>query len=110
MTIVRVCAERGCRRVTASTYCAEHEHSRRKREYARKKAHPRRSIYDSAEWRRVRRFVLIRDQYICTSCGREASTVDHIGGIDYSDPYNPDRLRALCGFCSGKIDGARAHR
>jgi 5-methylcytosine-specific restriction endonuclease McrA len=68
----------------------------------------RHTIYDSRRWRRIRKHILTRDCHTCTLCGNtEDLVVDHIGGIDYQDPYNPHKLRTLCRTCSGRVDGAR---
>jgi 5-methylcytosine-specific restriction endonuclease McrA len=69
----------------------------------------RQRIYKNKRWQTARRIVLNRDDHTCVACdATEDLVVDHIGGIDYTDPYNPDHLRTLCRSCSGRADAPRA--
>ena len=73
-------------------------------------------VYDSREWRRVRRRVLVRHLathgYWCPGYGRPAHlardlTVDHgqplAGG---GKPYDLAQLRVLCRSCNGRKGAA----
>lgn len=80
----------------------------RHRNPARKK---RQALYNSARWREVREEVKRRDSFMCTwpDCGAtDDLVVDHIGGIDWDNPFDPSLLRTLCRHHSGKIDGGRS--
>lgn len=72
----------------------------------------RNRVYADPRWRRVRGVVLRRDNHQCVLCGatelEQRLVVDHAGGIDYQDPFNPDGLRVLCLKCSGRVDGGRS--
>jgi 5-methylcytosine-specific restriction endonuclease McrA len=71
-----------------------------------------RGFYQSPEWMRVRRRVLVRDNYCCVLCkmsvrAKKQSRVDHIVPLkkDYSRRFDMTNLRTLCPAC----DNAR-HR
>ena len=57
----------------------------------------------AARWARIRRAVLERDAWRCTSCGRAGKLeVDHITPLQREpgqDPYDPNGLQALCRGC-----------
>lgn len=63
--------------------------------------------YNSREWYRLRRQVLLRDSYQCQTCGRVCANkgeahVDHItpkarGGAD-----EPSNLQTLCASCHSR--------
>ena len=60
------------------------------------------SFYHSKEWKKVRKYVLMRDKYLCQKCGAPAEEVHHIIHLtpenitDMSIALNPDNLIALC--------------
>ena len=60
------------------------------------------AFYDSREWAKVRAYVLMRDRYTCTRCGRPAQEVHHIIHLspeniwDTKITLNPDNLTSLC--------------
>lgn len=61
-----------------------------------------RSFYHSKEWEKVRRFVLMRDRYLCQICGKPAQEVHHKEHLNPENIYNlqvnlnPDNLISLC--------------
>ena len=60
------------------------------------------AFYDSAAWKKVRTYVLMRDRYTCTRCGRPAQEVHHIMRLSPDNMWNtkitlnPDNLISLC--------------
>jgi 5-methylcytosine-specific restriction endonuclease McrA len=73
-------------------------------------------VYRTAEWERVRQFVIQRAQGLCEECLRqgrvEAGTeVDHIRPLDernwrdWDVAYNPDNLQLLCRECHAAKHG-----
>ena len=63
------------------------------------------AFYKSSEWEKVRQFVLMRDKYKCTICGRPAQEVHHIEHLSPSNigdvkiSLNPVNLTSLCRDC-----------
>lgn len=65
------------------------------------------SAGSTTAWRKLRKRILERDQYICQYCGNEADTVDHVierskGGTD-----SLDNLVAACRRCNFGRVGSR---
>lgn len=64
-----------------------------------------RSFYRSKQWDAVRRYCLMRDNYLCRECGRPAEEVHHIVHLspttiwDKSIALNPDNCVSLCKEC-----------
>ena len=64
-----------------------------------------RSFYASKEWEQVRRYVLMRDRYLCQKCGAPAQEVHHKVHLspeniwDVKITLNPDNLMSLCKDC-----------
>ena len=60
------------------------------------------AFYKSPEWEKVRKYVLMRDRYICQKCGGPAEEVHHIIHLSPEniwDPkitLNPNNLVSLC--------------
>lgn len=122
--VKKICAEPGCGDTfeydpraahqdrVVGQYCVEHRQSHADRRVVNPVTNSRRqSLYHSRRWKITRKVVFDRDGYQCVLCGAtelESPLVcDHIGGIDYDDPFNPDLCRTLCLSCSGRVDGAR---
>ena len=65
---------------------------------------PSRAVYDSRQWRIVRKAVLARDRHTCQICGAPANTVDHI--VSWREQphlmFDPSNLRALCQPCNNR--------
>ncbi|QMV43732.1 HNH endonuclease [Cohnella cholangitidis] len=70
--------------------------------------HP--EIYADPEWKKVRRFVIVRANGLCEGCQRKGVVksgreVDHIVELtdenkhDWNIAYNPDNLQLLCPDC-----------
>jgi len=53
-------------------------------------------------WRKLRLKILKRDNYICKSCGKEASAVDHIIPVTKGGMDEENNLRAICKSCNSK--------
>ena len=64
-----------------------------------------RHIYASPQWRRVREYVLKRDDYLCQRCGRPGNIVHHKVYLTPQNVNNPeialgaDNLEAVCEKC-----------
>lgn len=67
-------------------------------------------IYSTAEWRKVRKFIIAQAQGLCEECQRQGrieagKEVDHIIELTDSNKhlweiaYNPDNLQLLCPMC-----------
>jgi 5-methylcytosine-specific restriction endonuclease McrA len=67
-------------------------------------------IYQTAEWEKVRQYVVARDNGLCQECLRHGKItagreVDHITALsndnksDWGIAYNPDNLQLLCDSC-----------
>lgn len=67
-----------------------------------------RTFYKSKAWQEVRRYVLMRDNYLCTKCGELAEEVHHIIHLthenitDTSISLNEKNLTCLCKDCHFK--------
>ena len=90
------------------TYCQAHkglvaqDKAQMKREFDYLHTHygtNRIGLYKSAEWKRLSRNFLRLNPF-CAKCGNPATTCHH---TDYADPYNPDKLVALCRECHDEI-------
>ena len=63
------------------------------------------SFYNSKAWEQVRQAVLMRDNYLCTKCGRPAEEVHHKKHLtpeNIDDPtvsLNMENLTSLCKDC-----------
>ena len=63
------------------------------------------ALYNSKEWEVVRKTALMRDNYLCTKCGRPAEEVHHIIHLspenigDTNITLNLDNLISLCKDC-----------
>jgi 5-methylcytosine-specific restriction endonuclease McrA len=64
---------------------------------------------DSRQWRALRKQILARDGYVCSYCGQDADTVDHVLSIK-SHPdqaMNPENLKSACKKCNS-MKGSRS--
>lgn len=63
------------------------------------------AFYNSPEWRKVREYVLMRDNFLCVQCGEPAHDVHHKRHLNSHNLYNteismnPDNLISLCKAC-----------
>lgn len=57
---------------------------------------------DSRKWRSFRLTILARDNYICSYCGGEANSVDHVMPIKLNpdEAFNPDNCVSACKSCN----------
>ena len=72
-------------------------------------------IYSTARWRRLRPYILNRDNGCCHWCGRRAWEVDHlVSPLEGGSRYDPANLVASCGPCNarrgGELSQSRARR
>lgn len=64
-----------------------------------------RSFYKSKEWKIVREYCLLRDNYLCVKCGNPAEEVHHkihLSPLNINDvtiTLNPSNLICLCKDC-----------
>ncbi len=64
-----------------------------------------------AQWRKVRKVVLVRDDYLCCVCGRRGATeVDHITPKSLGGSDSVDNLQAICSDCHRKKSSQEATR
>lgn len=74
---------------------------------------------NSAEWRRIREQVLVRDLYTCQSCrrlvgGKGEAHVDHVDGDSSNNPEDGSNWQTLCRRChsekTAREDGGFGNR
>ena len=59
-------------------------------------------VYGSA-WRKMRRYILARDNYTCQYCMAPANTVDHVEAVSKGgEILNPENLVAACVSCNSR--------
>jgi 5-methylcytosine-specific restriction enzyme A len=103
------CAQPGCAALTTDPYCEQHrkeEHINKAKRTKEKKskeelavARERKRFYDSADWKRLRLWILQRNP-LCVECSRPAREVDHIIPIaDGGKRLDPNNLQAMCKSC-----------
>ena len=62
-------------------------------------------IYNSKEWKSLRKQALIRDRYTCQLCGRRATEVHHLKEVntvnaeDNTHAFDLKNLQSLCHEC-----------
>lgn len=63
------------------------------------------AFYNSKEWKNTRKYILMRDKYLCVKCGapaEEAHYKIHLSPSNIGDvniTMNPDNLISLCKDC-----------
>lgn len=59
-------------------------------------------FYNSKLWRDTSKMVLLKANYVCVMCGKEATMTDHIVPvrIDWSKRLDLDNLQASCKACN----------
>ena len=106
----RICKEFGCDRLTKESYCEEHEHrqqknnSRRHKDYnASRRNMELHSFYMTSNWKRVREYRLMLDDYLCVVCREDnrmvkADIVHHVKQLeDYPElALSIDNLISIC--------------
>lgn len=116
MPFFKACGHPGCPEdaVEGKQFCAEHQlvhNTTRKRQRRTDKR------YNTVRWRKLSKRIREAADYTCALCGRnevelggkDKLVADHFTG-DYDDFWNPDKLRCLCLWCSGREDGGRPQR
>lgn len=59
-------------------------------------------VYGSA-WRKMRRYILARDNFTCQYCMAPANTVDHVEPVSKGgEILNPENLVAACTSCNSR--------
>ena len=59
-------------------------------------------VYGSA-WRKMRRYILARDNFTCQYCMAPANTVDHVNPVSKGgEILNPENLVAACVSCNSR--------
>lgn len=53
----------------------------------------------SAEWKRIRRRILKRDDYTCQRCGDVGNEVNHIIAVSEGGTDDDENLETLCASC-----------
>lgn len=106
MALLRLCVEPGCDELTTGKRCVAHV-----RAVDRKRGTSSQRGYNDPAWRRVRKLVLERDDYVCQIRGRGctglATTVDHIIPLSAGGArLDPANLQAACSF-DNTAKGAR---
>ncbi len=51
-------------------------------------------------WRKLRKEILIRDEFRCLYCGGAATHIDHVTPLDKGGTDEPDNLVAACAACN----------
>lgn len=97
---LRLCNHVGCGALTKDGYCPKHP----RKAWATNEGKSRQERGYGAAWQRIRKAVLIRDNYLCAVCmdsGRltPAQEVDHIKPKAAGGTNNMDNLRAICTRC-----------
>ena len=68
--------------------------------------HREQAHYQTADWRAKRHRILIRDAFVCRSCGHVVSghdaNVDHIVPLEDGGTDADENLQVLCRSCHGK--------
>lgn len=110
---MRPCNHHGCRNLTRTKYCKDHEYlidQERKERHRRYDKYQRdkeaSSFYKSIEWERAREQALIRDNGLCQHCLKKkvityAEMVDHVIPIKIAwhlRTYHQN-LQSLCNKC-----------
>ena len=63
------------------------------------------AFYNSKEWQNTRKYILMRDKYLCVKCGAPAEEVHHKKHLSPSNitdteiTMNPENLVSLCREC-----------
>jgi len=103
--IMRRCNHPTCNKLIShnETYCDDHKkYTNKAYNDARQRNNPEYlNFYKRKEWLSKREIVLIKNDYICASCGAIAEVVDHIipTKIDWSKRLDENNLQPLCNKC-----------
>ena len=98
--ILRTCSG-GCGRIIPGSQprCPECAHRHATRDAAQRTARARRDGRNTAQWQRIRRHVLSRDEYQCVRCGAPATHVHRVGQGWHSAHAE---YESLCASCHGR--------
>lgn len=75
-----------------------------------------RKFYNSVAWKKIRQFVMERDNFLCVECSKQgiaeaAQDVHHIKKISehWDERLNQDNLMSVCRKCHIKLDKGSKH-
>lgn len=105
-----ICACCGASTRNKNHYCDQCQHVLKekkdtwKRHQDQLKRLGKKRVYDTGFWRKVRKQVLQRDNYLCVMCAKQgritpATDVDHIIPVAKGGSNMPDNLQSLCHEC-----------
>ena len=105
----RPCKHLTCTNITDKGYCDEHSEFESQKQYDKYSRNKKsKTFYNSREWLKVRKLVLIRDKYLCQHCFKlkkikRAEMIDHIIPItiNWKLRLTINNLQALCNSCHG---------
>ena len=115
------CKNRRCINLTRNEfgYCDEHisEYETKEKQRRKKfieiynKKNKYNQFYGSIKWKKLRAYVLVRDNYLCQECLKkdnltEATDVHHIEKIrlSWDKRYDADNCISVCHECHRKLD------
>jgi len=106
--IMRRCNHPTCNTLISrdETYCDKHKtYTNKAYNDTRRRNDPEYiNFYKSNAWLTMRKRILLKHDYLCSSCGRIAEVVDHIipTKVDWSKRLDEDNLQPLCNECHNK--------
>lgn len=104
----KICREFNCNNLTKETYCRDHEHIQQEKELSRHRRYNKQrdpilvKFYNSKEWRALRDYVMMTNNYLCIQCDLTvADVVDHIVPVlvDWSKRLDITNCQPLCHGC-----------
>ncbi|MDR5602776.1 HNH endonuclease [Staphylococcus coagulans] len=108
MPVMRRCSHPTCNKLISfnESYCDKHKtYTNAKYNDVRQRNDPEYlRFYKSKQWQNLREIVMMENDYICQSCGRQANVVDHIipTKVDWSKRLDKNNLQPLCNECHNK--------
>lgn len=114
MPVLYLCKAKGCGNVIEKRgYCEEHKHL--DVPFVFKENRPQQDhskMYQTARWKKLRAFILDRDEHRCAVCGGHATIVDHIQPHEGNEElfYDENNLQLLCRSCHGTKTAGESQR
>ena len=100
---MKPCSRPRCPKLSRGGPCPEHKRADSQRYESQPRRRQDKRFYASAEWRRLRAYVLTRDP-LCRICGQVPSWhVDHIIPRSAGGPDTVENLRGLCRRCHASV-------